>query len=224
MMLTLRLENITLPLASFTLKADLALSAPVTGVRGSSGAGKTSLIEIIAGLRKPATGRVVLNDRVLCDASSRFHLPPEKRRVGYVPQDLALFPHLSTRANLYFGFREGESPAGHAERVIDLLEVRPLLARRVHSLSGGEKQRIALGRALLASPQILLLDEPLSSLDDRLKEKILPYLLSIREEFHLPMIYVTHSSAELKTMCDEVITVEEGRITEEQRGDATSSE
>ena len=224
MNLKLTLENVTLPLAGFTLKADLIFTAPVTGVRGPSGAGKTSLIEIIAGLRRPATGRVVLNEHVLCDAAARLHLPPEQRQVGYVPQDLALFPHLSTRANLYYGYREEEASARHAERVIDLLEVRPLLPRAVHHLSGGEKQRVALGRALLASPQILLLDEPLSSLDDRLKEKILPYLLSIREELHLPMIYVTHSQAELKTMCDEVITVEEGCATSERRGDSAPSE
>jgi molybdate transport system ATP-binding protein len=220
----LTLENVTLPLAGFTLKVNLIFTAPVTGVRGPSGAGKTSLIEIIAGLRRPTTGRVVLNKHILCDASARLHLPPEKRRVGYVPQDLALFPHLSTRANLYYGYREETSSAGHAERVIDLLEVRPLLSRAVHNLSGGEKQRVALGRALLASPQLLLLDEPLSSLDDRLKEKILPYLLSIREELHLPMIYVTHSQAELQTMCDEVITVEEGCVTAERQGDSALSE
>jgi molybdate transport system ATP-binding protein len=212
MTLKLQLENISLPLAEFTLSANLTLSAPVTGIRGPSGAGKTSLIEIIAGLRRPASGRIVLNDHVLCDTVAKVNLAPEHRRVGYVPQDLALFPHLSTRANLYYGHRPNGSATNHADHIIDLLELRPLLTRRVHNLSGGEKQRVALGRALLASPQILLLDEPLSSLDDRLKEKILPYLLSIREDLHLPMIYVTHSQKELQTICDEVLTVEEGRV------------
>jgi len=214
MTLKLQLENVSLPLSEFSLKADLTLTAPVTGIRGPSGAGKTSLIEIIAGLRRPASGRIVLNDHVLCDTAARVNLAPELRRVGYVPQDLALFPHLSTRANLYYGHRPNGSATSHADHVIDLLEIRPLLARRVHNLSGGEKQRVALGRALLASPQILLLDEPLSSLDVRLKERILPYLLSIREDLHLPMIYVTHSQKELQTICDEVLTVEEGRITQ----------
>lgn len=213
MTLKLQLENVSLPLAEFTLGANLTLTAPVTGIRGPSGAGKTSLIEIIAGLRRPASGRIVLNDHVLCDTTARLHLAPEHRRVGYVPQDLALFPHLSTRANLYYGHRPHGSTTGHADHIIDLLEIRPLLTRRVHHLSGGEKQRVALGRALLASPQILLLDEPLSSLDDRLKEKILPYLLSIREDLHLPMIYVTHSQRELQTICDEVLSVEDGRVT-----------
>lgn len=213
MTLKLQLENVSLPLAEFTLSVNLTLTAPVTGIRGPSGAGKTTLIEIIAGLRRPVSGRIVLNDHVLCDTAAKVHLAPEHRRVGYVPQDLALFPHLSTRSNLYYGHRPNGSATSHADHVIDLLEIRPLLTRRVHNLSGGEKQRVALGRALLASPQILLLDEPLSSLDDRLKEKILPYLLSIREDLHLPMIYVTHSQKELQTICDEVLTVEEGRVS-----------
>lgn len=214
----LRLDHITLPLAEFTLEADLELSAPVTGIRGPSGAGKTSLLEVIAGLRRPATGSVQLNERVLVDTATRIHLPPEQRRVGYVPQDLALFPHLSTRANLFYGLRTlDENPdtpyqKNFPDHVIDLLELRPLLHRRIPNLSGGEKQRVALGRALLASPQILLLDEPLSSLDDRLKEQIIPYLQEIRREFQVPIIYVTHSQKELEAMCDEVLVMERGEI------------
>lgn len=212
----LLLEDVTLPLAGFTLAVNLDLHAPVTGLQGPSGAGKTSLLEVIAGLRRPASGRVVLNSQVLDDASTKRHVAPEQRNVGYVPQDLALFPHLSVRANLYYGFLRtprDDSKHAYAERVIDLLEIRALLQRRIQGLSGGEKQRVTLGRALLASPQILLLDEPLTGLDDRLKEKILPYLQGIRSELGVPMIYVTHSGTELELLCDEVLRVDEGKVS-----------
>jgi len=208
--MSLVLENIVLPLAEFTLEVDLKLTAAVTGLTGPSGAGKTTLLEIIAGLRRPQQGSIRLDGEKLTDAGARHFLAPEKRRVGYVPQDLALFPHLDVRANLCYGLRHDEG--GLLEKVIEVLELPTLVKRSIAGLSGGEKQRVALGRALLAGPRILLLDEPLSNLDDRLKGKILPYLHRIRREFAVPMIYVSHSKAELGGLCDEVLVMREGRI------------
>ena len=208
--MSLVLENLVLPLADFTLRVDVKLTAAVTGLSGPSGAGKTSLLELIAGLRKPQNGRITLDDLVLTDVGSKCFLAPEKRGVGYVPQDLALFPHLDALANLRYGLRHDEN--GLLEKVVDVLELTALTKRSIGSLSGGEKQRVALGRALLAGPKILLLDEPLSNLDDRLKEKILPYLHRIRREFAVPMIYVTHSQAELSGLCDEILGIEQGEL------------
>jgi molybdate transport system ATP-binding protein len=214
--MSLRLEKLVLPLSDFTLAVDATLRASVTGLCGPSGSGKTTLLEIIAGLRQPASGRVILQQRTLTDVPMKLYLPPEQRRVGYVPQDLALFPHLDTRANLFYGSQTTPPPAHLPDHVIEVLELRPLLHRSVMSLSGGEKQRVALGRALLANPEILLLDEPLSSLDEPLKARILPYLQSIPQEFKVPMIYVTHSAAELAALCGEVLYLERGKL---QSGD-----
>lgn len=211
--MSLIIQNLVLPLADFTLRVGAAeFSAPVTGLSGPSGAGKTSLLELIAGLRRPVRGSITLDGRGLTDTAARLFLPPEKRRVGYVPQDLALFPHLSALANLRYGFQPDAAGLELLEKVIDALELRPLVKRSIANLSGGEKQRVALGRALLARPGVLLLDEPLSNLDERLKEKILPYLHKIRGEFQVPMIYVTHSQAELSGLCDEVWLMREGRL------------
>lgn len=212
--MSLQVENIVLRLADFTLSVSADLTAPITGLFGPSGSGKTTLLEIIAGLRKPHCGRIVLHGEPLTDIPQRIHLPPAKRRVGYVPQDLALFPHLNAGENLRYGFRKHTIDAPLPDRVIELLELPALLSRPIHQLSGGEKQRIALGRALLAGPKILLLDEPLSSLDERLKERILPYFKAIHEEFKVPLIYVTHSRQELGALCDEVLTLHQGRFTQ----------
>lgn len=209
--MSLRLENILLPLAEFTLEIDADFPAPITGIFGPSGAGKTTLLEIIAGLRRPRAGRVLLNGRTLTDVGQHLHVPPESRRVGYVPQDLALFPHLSAGENLHYGMR----PAGAAQlppkRVVDVLELGPLLSRPIHRLSGGEQQRIALGRALLAEPQVILLDEPLSNLDDRLKERILACIQDVQKEFQVPVVYVTHSQWELSRICDTVVHLARGQ-------------
>ena len=209
--MSLKLEDISLPLADFSLKASVELGAAVTGLFGPSGAGKTSLLEVIAGLRRPTTGRVILHGRVLEDVIRKLHLPPEKRQVGYVPQDLALFPHLSARENLRFGLRQGS--AIQEEKVVDILELKSLLDRRIHQLSGGEKQRIALGRALLASPSLLLMDEPLSSLDQRLKQRVLPYLQAVQTEFAIPMIYVSHARDEIESLCEDVLEIFAGQCT-----------
>ena len=208
--MSLVIENLVLELADFTLNVDLRLNAAVTGLTGPSGAGKTTLLELIAGLRRPRHGSITLDGQKLTDVAARHFLVPEKRHVGYVPQDLALFPHLNVRSNLRFGLRHEN--ACLLDKVIEVLELSMLTKRSIVSLSGGEKQRVALGRALLAGPRILLLDEPLSNLDDRLKGIILPYLHRIRTEFAVPMIYVTHSKAELCELCDEVLTLHEGRL------------
>ncbi|TLD70879.1 ATP-binding cassette domain-containing protein [Phragmitibacter flavus] len=210
--MSLKLENLTLQLAEFTLSVSTQLSAPITGLFGRSGSGKTTLLEIIAGIRRPSAGRIVLNDQTLTDIPQNVHIPPAKRQVGYVPQDLALFPHLNASANLHYGFRAVSANSTLPGRVIELLELSTLLSRPIQRLSGGEQQRIALGRALLASPKLLLLDEPLSSLDDRLKERILPYFKAIHDEFKIPMIYVTHCQWELTKLCDEVLTLHQGQL------------
>ena len=146
--------------------------------------------------------------------SKRVFIPPRDRSVGYVPQDLALFPHLSVRHNLLYGYKPHAviNPLFTFERVVEVLEVEPLLPRNVMTISGGEKQRVALARALLASPRLLLLDEPLASLDQKLKARILPYLRRVRDEFDLPMLYVTHEPDEVRALCDDVLMMEGGRI------------
>lgn len=215
--MSLRLEKIRLPLAGFALEIDATLNHPITGIFGPSGAGKTSLLDLIAGLRRPLGGLVQLDDVLLCDASLKRHLPPRLRRVGYVPQDLALFPHLSVRANLLYGHCANAAGSLFTlEHVTGVLEIAPLLARDVTTLSGGEQQRVAFARAVLSAPRLLLLDEPMSSLDARLKMRLIPYLQRIRDEFCIPLIYVTHDPRELGALCDEVLILECGRLT--QRG------
>lgn len=212
--MSLLLRQVCLPLAEFALELDVEFAGQVTGVFGPSGSGKTSLLDLVAGLRRPRTGLIRLGDRVLTDTAHRAHVPVRRRRMGYVPQDLALFPHLSVGGNLRYGYRaNGE---GHAlfslEHVTEVLEIGPLVTRGVNELSGGEKQRVALARALLSSPELLLLDEPLASLDQKLKRRIVPYLQRIRDEFGLPMLYVSHDAEEIAALCQEVWLLERGRI------------
>ncbi len=217
--MNLLLQKISLPLADFTLEIDAQLQCQVTGLFGPSGAGKTSLLDLIAGLRQPASARIALNDRVLTDTAAGVVMPPRRREIGYVPQDLALFPHLSVRKNLLYGHRNSRAtgPLFGLEHVTEVLQIQPLLARGVGDLSGGEQQRVALARALLTSPRLLLLDEPLASLDAGLKAKIIPYLRRVRDEFQLPILYVTHDEQEVLALCDEVLEMQRGRITERRR-------
>jgi molybdate transport system ATP-binding protein len=209
------LQNIALPLAEFTLQVDVTLQCQVTGLLGPSGAGKTSLLDLIAGLRRPASARIALDDLVLTDIATGVFMPPRLREIGYVPQDLALFPHLSVRKNLLYGCRNGQpsAPLFSFEHVTSVLQIEPLLARGTGELSGGERQRVALARALLSSPRLLLLDEPLASLDADLKSKIIPYLRRVREEFPLPILYVTHGPDEVLALCDEVLELRRGQVT-----------
>ncbi|HWC60033.1 MAG TPA: ATP-binding cassette domain-containing protein [Verrucomicrobiae bacterium] len=211
----LLLKNISLPLAEFPLVIDVEIQNQVTAVFGPSGAGKTSLLDLIAGLRHPKSAFIQLGDRLLTDTATRIHVPTRHRQIGYVPQDLALFPHLSVRQNLMYGAKENRTAANSLfsyNHVTDILEIQPLTDRRVTNLSGGEKQRVALARALLASPQLLLLDEPLASLDTILKSKIIPYLARIRDEFQIPMLYVTHDWDEVQSLCAEALIMERGQF------------
>jgi molybdate transport system ATP-binding protein len=205
-------KNLQLRQGAFLLQLDLELNAKVVGIFGSSGAGKTSLLEAVAGLRKPSSGFIAIDDRVLTDLPSGLNLPPEQRGVGYVPQDLALFPHLSVRKNLLYGFSPAtSSPSLSLDHVAQVLEIEPLLDRSTAELSGGQKQRVAFARALLASPRLLLMDEPLASLDRELQLKIIPYLQRIRDEFQIPMLYVSHSPDEVAALCDRVIVMRDGK-------------
>jgi molybdate transport system ATP-binding protein len=212
--MNLLLKRISLPLADFSLTVDVEIQNQVAAIFGPSGAGKTSLLDLIAGLRHPKSAFVQLGERILTDTATRKNIPTRHRQIGYVPQDLALFPHLSVQQNLLYGCKDNRSagPLFSYDHVSQVLEIGPLADRKVTNLSGGEKQRVALARALLTSPQILLLDEPLASLDTVLKSKIIPYLARIRDEFHIPMLYVTHDWNEVQALCAEVLIMERGEI------------
>lgn len=214
--MSLHLQKIVLPLTGFDLELDLELPHHVTAIFGPSGAGKTSLLDLIAGLRQATSAIIRLDDFVLTDTTKDLTLPARRRRVGYVPQDIALFPHLSVRRNLLYGHHpeEESNPLFGFEHVAKVLELNAVLERGIAHLSGGEKQRVTLGRALLSSPRLLLLDEPLSSLDAKLKNQILPFLKRVRDEFPVPILYVTHSADEVSALCDEVIVIEQGLVVE----------
>ncbi|HLL85237.1 MAG TPA: molybdenum ABC transporter ATP-binding protein [Longimicrobium sp.] len=204
--------ELTLPLEDFALEVALTPFERALAVVGQSGSGKTSLLEAIAGLRRRARGRIVLGERTLFDSARGVWVPPEHRRVGYVPQDVLLFPHLSARGNVRFGLRQGEGSERRFDEAVALLELAPLLDRAPGTLSGGERQRVALARALCAGPELLLLDEPLSALDPALKERVLPYLLRVRDEAKVPMLYVTHQPGEARVLAREVVVLERGRV------------
>jgi molybdate transport system ATP-binding protein len=206
------LRSIRLELTSITLELDLEVNSRVTTIFGPSGAGKTSLLDVIAGLRRPESAFIQLGPDLLTDTAQRLFVPAPKRGVGYVPQDLALFPHLSVRQNLLFGHKPNANKHFNLPHVVEVLEIQSLLGRRVTEISGGEKQRVAIARAILTSPRLLLLDEPLASLDLPLKTKILPYLARIRDEFQIPMLHVTHDRFEALSLADEMIVLVGGRI------------
>lgn len=182
----------------------------ITAVFGVSGAGKTSLINAISGLTRPQAGRIVLNGRVLNDTAQRICLAPEQRRIGYVFQDARLFPHYKVRGNLQYGM--AKSMVSQFDKLVDLLGIAPLLDRLPGRLSGGEKQRVAIGRALLTAPELLLLDEPLASLDIPRKRELLPYLQRLAQEIHIPMLYVSHSLDEIQHLADRVLVLEAGKV------------
>ena len=212
--MSLLLKKISLPLAHFTLEMDVEMQRRVTAVFGPSGAGKTSLLDLIAGLRQARSAFIQLDGVVLTDTAKNFSVATHRRGIGYVPQDLALFPHLSVRQNLLYGSKSGGAgnPLFSFEHVVEVLEIEPLISRGVTELSGGEKQRVALARALLASPRLLLLDEPLASLDTALKAKIIPYLTRIRDEFRIPMLCVTHDRFEALALADEIVVLVNGQV------------
>ena len=188
--------------------------AQVTALIGASGAGKTSVLNMVAGLLRPETGRIVVGDVAVFDEAGRLDLAPHRRKVGYVFQEARLFPHLNVRQNLAFGrWMNGlRRDADEEERILELLALEPLLGRRPANLSGGEKQRIAIGRALLARPRLLLLDEPLSSLDAVRKAEIMPYLERLCHEGGVPMIYVSHAADEIDRLAECVVTLAAGQV------------
>ena len=207
--------NITKRLGTFTL--DVGFTAPngVTAVFGRSGAGKTTLINVVAGLSAPDSGHIALNDTPLFDAAQRINLPAHKRRMGYVFQDARLFPHMDVTQNLRFGLRH--APAGSTgpslDEVADLLGLTDLMKRRPTDLSGGEKQRVALGRALLSRPKMLLMDEPLAALDGQRKDNILPYLERLKSgAAGLPILYVSHALDEIARLADQLVILSKGKI------------
>ena len=194
---------------------DVSFDAPpgVTVLFGRSGSGKTTVVNAVAGLLRPDQALIRLEGRVLTDTGARQHVAPHRRRIGYVFQDPRLFPHLSVRQNLRYGrWFAPRAKADPFDRIVDLLGIADLLHRRPGALSGGEKSRVALGRALLSEPQLLLMDEPLAALDDQRKAEILPYLERLRDELQVPMLYVTHSAAELARLATTLVLLEQGRV------------
>jgi molybdate transport system ATP-binding protein len=211
----MRIEaDVALRLGAFALEARLESDAGVTALFGRSGSGKTTLLNCIAGLARPERGRIRVGEAVFFDSAAGIHLPTQRRRIGYVFQEGRLLPHLSVRQNLAYGryFTPATERYADFDRVVALLDLAPLLARRPHHLSGGEKQRVAIGRALLASPRLLLMDEPLASLDAARKGEILYYIERLRDEMRLPIVYVSHAIDEVVRLADTVALVSEGRV------------
>lgn len=208
--------HVTLPLDRFGLDVAFETTHRVTGIFGVSGSGKTTLLETVAGLRRGARGRIALNGDVWLDPTQRVRVAPERRGIGYVPQDSLLFPHLDVLGNLRAGHGRARRGTGDVEATLDgvvkVLGLQPLLSRVPSTLSGGERQRVALGRALCSGPRLLLLDEPLASLDAALRRKVLPFLRRVRDEFALPMLLVSHDPVEVQALCDDLVVLNEGRI------------
>ncbi len=200
-------------MGAFTLSARFTGAAGVTALFGRSGAGKSTLVNAIAGLVRPDSGAIRLDDALLFDAGARIDVPVRKRGIGYVFQEGRLFPHYSVRGNLMYGRRRTPPRQrwGSFDHIVALLGIGDLLDRRPAGLSGGEKQRVAIGRALLQSPRLLLMDEPLASLDPARKEEILPYIERLRDEMRLPIVYVSHSVDEVTRLADTLVLLAEGR-------------
>lgn len=209
--------------AAFALEARIAASGRTLAICGPSGAGKTTLLTIVAGLLRPNAGRIVVDGATFLDSEKGVDLAPRRRRIGYVFQESRLFPHLSVEQNLRYGEKFTPAP----RRIVDfdavttLLGLASLLARRPDNLSGGEKQRVAIGRALLSSPSLLLLDEPLAALDDARRFDILGYIEKMRETFAIPIIFVSHRSSEVERLASDIAILERGRLVEMRQRAAT---
>ncbi len=199
-------------LGAFSLDAKFAAPAHgITALYGRSGAGKTSLVNALAGLMRPDRGRIVVEGEILFDSERGIDVAPERRRLGYVFQDALLFPHYTVRGNLSYGRRAGAHEVDF-DAVVALLGIAHLLDRRPGSLSGGEKQRVALGRALLAGPRLLLMDEPLAALDQSRKAEIMPFIERLRDELRIPIVYVTHAMDEIVRLADTLVLMTEGHV------------
>ncbi len=202
-------------LGSFSFQADFRVSGSRVGIFGPSGSGKSTLMLLLAGLLRPDEGRIVLDDSVLYDRAKRIDLPPEQRRIGVVFQHARLFPHLSVRSNLLYGYRRTprQRRCIELEDIVRVLALEHLLDRGVNLLSGGERQRVALGRTVLACPRLILMDEPLTGLDENLKRQIIPYLNGVSAAFALPLLFISHSLTEMRLMTEQTLTVEAGKVT-----------
>ena len=207
--------SITHALPGFTLDATFEAPPGLTVLFGRSGSGKTTLINAVAGLLKPRSGRITAADTVLFDSDQQVWLPPHRRRLGYIFQEGRLFPHLTVKQNLAFGrwFAPKTASSESMESVVDMLGIGHLLNRRPAQLSGGEKQRVAIGRALLAAPNLILADEPLAALDEPRKAEILPYFERLRDELSIPILYVSHSAVEVARLATTVVVLENGKVT-----------
>ena len=220
-MITLALD-LTMTQGGFTLNVHDVSKVEVLGVFGPSGSGKTSLLEAIAGIRTPEQGMIKVGDRTMFSSADRINVPARDRHIGYVPQDSLLFPNLNVAGNIRYGVG-GAGASGGFEALVAILDLQPLLDRRVSMLSGGEKQRVAIARALMTRPSILLLDEPLAGVDRDRRDVILPYILRVRRDLHVPLVYVTHDRQELDTIADRVLTLERGQqVHNSQRQGAAS--
>lgn len=198
-------------LGQFALDVALDVEDRIVAVVGPSGAGKTTLLNLIAGLLRPDSGRIAIDGATLVDTGRGIWLPPHRRRLGYVFQDGRLLPHLSVRQNLLYGRWRGAEAQGLA-RIVELLGLSHLLERWPSRLSGGEKQRVAIGRALLCDPRLLLMDEPMSSLDAQRKAEILPYFERLRDETRVPIVYVSHSAPEVERLASTFVVLDSGRV------------
>jgi molybdate transport system ATP-binding protein len=194
----------------FRLEMSERVEALVLALFGASGSGKTTVLEAVAGLRRPERGRIEVGGHVLYSSTDSLSLAPRLRRVGYVPQESVLFPHMDVRRNILYGAARGNGMT--LDRVLDILEIESLLGRPVASLSGGERQRVALARALMSSPHLLLLDEPLAAVDLELRRRIVPCLCRVRDELGVPMIYVSHEAGEVRAIADRVVVLDRGAV------------
>ena len=195
----------------FSLDVSVETEAQAVAIVGPSGSGKTTMLDAVAGLRRPDAGLIQVGPKILFNSHNGINLLPHERRVGYVPQDLALFPHLTVQQNVLYGVSNSATEE-QGRPVLEILEIEELLSRTTDGLSGGERQRVALARALMARPRILLLDEPLAALDVAFRDRILPYLDRVREELKIPMIYVSHVPDEISRIADWVIRLDAGQV------------
>ncbi|KUL23010.1 molybdenum ABC transporter ATP-binding protein [Chlorobium limicola] len=206
---------------NFTLQAAAAVEGQRIGIFGQSGCGKSTLVHLVSGLLQPDRGEITIDGETLFSSAKNISLPPEQRRIAIVFQQAMLFPHLGVKANLLYGYKRCRTANRRIDptAIIEVLQLEPLLKRGVNRLSGGEKQRVALGRAVLSNPRLLLMDEPLSALDDALRFQIIPYLKSVSAEFGIPYLFISHSVLEMQLMTDRILVMKEGKVTEETTPD-----